>query len=76
VKKLDREAIRKDLDPRFYYWEIEIMKPCPVLLAIKNNRIVAIPDCQEACIIKIKRKCLLSLVTEFLRKLVDALTEK
>ncbi len=56
--------------------EKAIMKPCPVLLAVKNNRILAIPDCHETCILRIKGQCLLRLITEFLRRLIYALTEK
>jgi hypothetical protein len=52
------------------------MKKCPILLAIKNNRMIAIPLCPEECILKINGKCLLTLISEYTKKIVSALTER
>ncbi|MEM5789248.1 MAG: hypothetical protein AAGU11_18190 [Syntrophobacteraceae bacterium] len=50
------------------------MKQCPVLLAIKNNRLVPIPDCREECLVKIRGKCLVHILAEYLRKIASVLS--
>jgi len=52
------------------------MKKCPILLAIKSDRMIAIPLCPEECILKINGKCLLKLISEYTKKIVSALAER
>jgi hypothetical protein len=56
--------------------ERHFMKKCPILLAIKNDRMIATPLCPEECILKIKGRCLLKFISEYTKKIVSALTER